>query len=63
MIVREFLDDPSMPFDYYNDYKDTLNHLKWLAHNSFLRKKDAKTAIQVLEKGREDYVAGLLNRD
>lgn len=62
MIVREFLDDPSLPFDYYNDYKDTLNHLKWLAYHSFLRVEDAKLAIQVLEKGHKDYVAGLHNR-
>lgn len=65
MIVREVLYDPSQPFDYYNDYKDTLNFLRWYAVYGFngSERGHACKAIEVLEKGHSDYVAGLHYRD
>lgn len=31
MIVREFLTNPEMPFDFFNDYGDTMRYLQAIA--------------------------------
>lgn len=45
MIVRDMLDNPTVKFDYFNDYKDTLGWLK------SIKDTRAAAAIRILEIG------------
>lgn len=54
MIIREMLSNPLEEisrFDFFNDYKDTLDWLKPI------QTEQAKAAIEVLEKGHAVYMA------
>jgi hypothetical protein len=54
MIIREILSNPReeiLRFDFFNDYKDTMNWLKPI------QTEEAKAAILILEKGHDIYLA------
>ena len=51
MIFREILANPSIPFDYFNDFDDTMKWLRWLKDP----RRDA--AIESLNAGRASWYA------
>lgn len=53
MIVREYLNNPNMPFDYFNDYENTRHYLSWVrAHG---QPEEVSRASFALEKLEADY--------
>ena len=56
MIVRSMLENPSQPFDYFNDYKDTINWLSRIIVTGTEQEMDqAVDAIRHLKRGYAEW--------
>lgn len=57
MIVRHIIEDPAMPFDYFNDFIDTM---EWLRRNPGL--PGAEKAVESLTAGQKQWEVDWLKR-
>lgn len=58
MIVRSMLDNPDQPFDYFNDYKDTICWLsRQLLTGTDQEIDQAVDAIRLLRRGHAEWLS------
>ncbi len=68
MIVRNFLSNPEMPFDFYSDYSDTMRHLAGIVADSAGEQEkrrngeSAKRAAMRLEARHNEWVGVVKQR-
>lgn len=63
MIVRSMLENPNQPFDFFNDYKDTISWLSRILISGNKTERDqAVDAILILKEGFEVWHVEWMNR-